>query len=129
MPYILVNLQILTHNILSICHMSSYLPRFQSSKKPQMTILGFLALCVFCLLSFLLFSTTGFCTCLLMHIIQSPNFSLSYCQPIIFITLFHGVFQCPDFCVSLYVFSQSQLLPQSHFLSLFPIPITSDFLS
>lgn len=79
------------------------LTKISPSKKPQMTLLDFLALSVFCLPSFLLFSTTGSCSCLLIQIIQSPNFSLSSCQPIIFTALFHSVFQCPGFCVSMYL--------------------------
>lgn len=48
-------------------------PQISPSKKPHMTFLDFLALPVFCVPSFLLFSTTGFCSSLLMQIIQSPT--------------------------------------------------------
>lgn len=45
-------------------------PQISPSKKPYMTLLDFLALCVFCLSSFPLFSTTS---CLLMQIIKFPT--------------------------------------------------------
>lgn len=64
-------------------------------------------------LSFLLYSATGSCSCLV-----SPNHSIPQLQsPLLsanrFLLLapFHSVFQCPNFCVSVYVFNQSQSLP------------------